>query len=49
MTVILLYLVAFAIATRMFLHGFHTDAYLLMIGSFLLCLGVVLRRDRRQA
>lgn len=47
MLVIAIYLFVFAVALRMFLRGCHECAWMLLIGSFLILLGVVLRRDRR--
>jgi hypothetical protein len=46
-TIIVLYLVAFGVSLRFFLKGQHECAWMLMIGSFLVLLGCVLRRDRR--
>jgi hypothetical protein len=45
-TVLALYVVAFAIATRMFIRGSHESAYLLIIGVFLLLLAWVWRGNR---
>jgi hypothetical protein len=39
MLIITIYLLAFIVALRMFLQGFHVYAYALLVGSFLL-LGV---------